>query len=139
MTTALFAPGKAALLRGEFGLESGDIRAILVNELYTADFTAHASLEDVDPAARAATAVALSAKVITVTDGLATFDADDVTFAGVPAGDDVIGVILYLETGDETTSTLIGFFDYFANLVLTPDGRDMVFSWPSTVDRIFTW
>ncbi len=139
MTTALYATGKASICRGDLDLEAGDIRAIPVTAAYTPNFTTHNALDDGGGGARAGAAVALTAKVLSVASGLVTFDADDVTFPSVASGDDIVGVVLYLHTGTESTSLLLGYFDYFSNLPLTPDGRDVVATWPSTTNRIFSW
>lgn len=138
MTTALYAPGKAAILRGDLDVSGGDIRVLPVTAAYTPNMTAHANLEDVAGGARAAAAVALTSKVITTAIGLAIFDADDVTFPSVASGDDIVGLVMYLHTGNEATATLLGYFDYFSNLPLTPDGRDVVATWPDTTNRIFS-
>jgi hypothetical protein len=136
MATGLYAFGKASILKGELILDGGDIRAIPVTAAYTPNLATHDYLNDVGAGARAATAVALTTQVVAVVGTKATFDADDVTWPGVAAGDAIVGVVLYLHTGTEGTSTLLGYFDYFSNLPLTPDGRDVVATWPNTADKI---
>lgn len=115
-------------------LLADDIRLVPVSDRYRPDFVAHATLADVPAGARSAEAEIMTARVLV---GL-TFDAADVTFPGVPEGEDILGFLMYKHTGNEATSTLVGYFDYFSNLPLTPDGRPVVVAWPDTVYRIFT-
>lgn len=138
MSTFLYPLFKAELLKGNVDLESADLRAIPVTALYTPS-NAHEFLDDVGAGARAATAEALSTQVVSTASSKATFDADDLTFPGVAAGDDIVALLVYIHTGTEGTSRLVGYFDYFTNLPITPDTRDVVFSWPNTTDRIFSF
>lgn len=142
MTTALYALGKAAISRGDVDLESADIRAIPVTAAYTPNFTTHEDMVDVGAGARAvayADAQILTAKTLSTASGKVTFDADDLTFPGVASGDDIVALLVYVHTGTESTSILLGYFDYFANLPLTPDTRDVVFAFPGDANKVFSW
>lgn len=143
MTSDLFDYAKDLIQANTIDIRAGDVKALPVTALYTPDFQMHAFLDDVPAVARAVTvdaAVALTSKVLTVADsGTVTYDADDVTFTAVRAGEDIVAVVLFLDTGEEATSTLIGYFDNFLNLPLPPDGRDVIFSWAADANRIFSW
>jgi hypothetical protein len=102
----LYGKGKEALASAEIDWENDDIRAILIDTgEYTPDFDADATLEDIPEEARVAVA-ALSGK----TNTLGVLDADDVTFATV-TGSSVEAIVLYKDTGVESTSLLLAYLD----------------------------
>lgn len=139
MTTGLYLAGKAAILRGTVSLGSDSIRLLPVTAGYVPDLATHATLTDVPEGNRSATGTALANRTFTTASGLARFDAADTVLPAVPSGDPVSAFVLYKHTGVDATSLLIGYFDNFANLPITPDGRDIVATWPETIDRIFSW
>lgn len=71
---------------------------------------------------------ALATKTIgTVAAGV--FDADDTTFTAL-TGDQVESLILFKDTGTDTTSILIAFFDTFSSgMPLTPNGGNVTVQW----------
>lgn len=123
MANVLYPKFKEALLDGTIsgGLDGANVKALLVD---LADYTysaAHDSLDDVPSAARVATSGNLGTK--TITDG--TFDSADFAFPSV-TGDQCEALILYVDTGDEATSTLIAFYDTgVTGLPVTPNGGDI--------------
>jgi hypothetical protein len=102
-------------------MSSGNIKAVLVD---LADYTysaAHNALDDIPGAARVATSANLGTK--TFTDGL--FDAANASFTAV-TGDVSEAVVIYLDSGVESTSLLIAFFDTgVTGLPVTPNGGDI--------------
>lgn len=63
----------------------------------------------------------------TVTNGV--FDAADATFTAL-SGDQVESLILFKDTGTESTSALLVFFDTFSSgMPLTPNGGDVTVVW----------
>lgn len=120
MASALQASFKQALLSGDLDLTSVTVKVILID---TADYTyssAHDNLDDVASAARVATGTLAS---VTVTSG--TFDAADTTLSSV-TGDASEALILYVDTGTESTSTYIAYID---GISVTPNGGDIVIQW----------
>lgn len=106
MASALYPKYKELLLGAGLNLTSLNIKCVVVDG---ADYTyssAHDNLDDVPGAARIATSGNLASK--TVTNGV--FDAADVTINSV-AGDASEIVILYYDSGVESTSTLIAYID----------------------------
>lgn len=117
------------LLSPGLDLVTADVRAQLLDtadEVYNA---ADTFLSDVTTAGLVGSAVALATK--TVTGGV--FDAADTTIPAV-TGDSVEAVLLYINTGTNTTSRLIGFFD---GVALTPNGSGVLITWPNGASRIF--
>lgn len=89
------------------------------------------NLDDIAAGARIATE-ALTTK--TATRGVA--DADDVTFTSV-TGDTYEAIVLYKDTGTESTSTLIAWYDNVTGLPATPSGGNVAINWSNGADRIF--
>lgn len=64
------------------------------------------------------------------------FDGADVTFTAV-TGAQVVGLVLYKDTGSAATSPLIAFVDSVASgLPVTPNGGDITIQWDNGVNRI---
>jgi hypothetical protein len=106
MASALYPKYKQLILGAGLNLTSLNIKAVVVDG---ADYTysaAHDNLDDVPSGARIATSGNLASK--TVTDGV--FDAADVVINSV-AGDASEIVIIYYDSGTESTSTLIAYID----------------------------
>lgn len=87
-------------------------------------------LDDIAAAARVpalASAPSLASKTIgTVAAG--TFDAADTTFTAL-TGDASESLIMWKDTGTDTTCNLIAFWDTATGLPLTPNGGDVVVAW----------
>lgn len=133
MANALYNKGREGFLDGNIDWDTNTIKAILVDTgAYTVNLSTHDNLDDVPAGARIATSAALSSK--TVTDGVA--DAADVTFTAV-SGATVEAIILYKDTGVESTSRLISYHDTGTGLPVTPNGGDITVQWDSGANKIF--
>lgn len=133
MANALFDGGRAAFLRGEVAWVADTIKLVLVDSLdYTVSLATHNFLSDVPAAARVATSAALTGK--TATAGVA--DADDGVFTAA-TGDQSEAVIIYKDTGVETTSRLIGYIDTATGLPVTPNSGNINTVFDSGANRIF--
>ncbi len=62
------------------------------------------------------------------TGGVGVFDANDTTFSAL-TGDQVESLILFVDTGTESTSRLLAYWDSATGLPLTPNGGDVVVQW----------
>lgn len=124
MANALYPKFKQACLDGlSPGLDTADVRAVLVD---LADYTysaAHDFLDDVAAGARVAVSATLTSP--TIVDGV--FDTDDFVFPG-GAGDQSEAVILYIHDGGaDSARRLIAFFDTgVGGLPVTPNGEDIL-------------
>jgi hypothetical protein len=133
MANALYDKGREGFLDGSIDWDTDTIKAVLVDSAdYTRDLTNHDNLDDVAGAGRVATSSALSSK--TVTAGVA--DAADVTVSSV-SGDQFEYIILYKDTGTESTSRLIACIDTATGLPCTPNGGDITIQWDSGANKIF--
>lgn len=124
MANLLYPKAKEAFLGGSIDLSTDTIRVTLID---LADYTydaAHDFINDVAAGARVATAT-LSGK--SLTNG--TFDASDVTFSSV-TGDQSEALILWKDTGVESTSPLIAYIDTgVTGFPVTPSGGDIPLVW----------
>lgn len=134
MANALFTAYRNAVLgsgTATADLDTDTIKAMFVDH---ADDTPAAAtddfINDILSAARVpaiASCPSLGSKTIgTVAAGV--FDAADTTFTAL-TGDASESLILFKDTGTESTSTLIAFWDTATGLPLTPNGGDVTVTW----------
>jgi alpha-glucosidase (family GH31 glycosyl hydrolase) len=115
------------------------IRGFLVNTVGGTVYTANAATDEylsiIPVAARVGTAVALGGK--TLAGGV--FDANDMLFLNIAAGayGDVEALVLYKDSGTETTSPLIAYIDTATGLPFTPNGGNITIAWDNGANRIF--
>lgn len=105
---------------GSGSVPSGTLKIIGID---TDDYTysaTHNMLDDVAAGSRVGTATALAS--VTFTNG--TLDSNDVVMSAV-SGDEFEAVIIFLDTGVESTSPLVMFIDTGTGLPLTPNGDDV--------------
>ena len=133
MANALYDAGREAFLDGTISWSSDNIKVVLVDAAdYTVNLATHTALSDSPAAGRVATSANLTSK--TVTAGVA--DAADVTLSAV-SGDQSEALVIYKDTGVESTSTLIAYIDTATNLPVTPNGGDITIQWDSGANKIF--
>lgn len=128
MANGLFASYRTVVLSAPPNLTSATIKAMLVDHaddtpvLATDDF-----INDIASAARVpalGSCPTLGTKTLgTVAAG--TFDSADVTFTAL-TGDASESLILFEDSGVESTSDLIAFYDTATGLPVTPNGGDIV-------------
>jgi hypothetical protein len=129
----LYAKASKRFLEGSINWNSDTIKVYLVDQsVYGPDLANDEYLSDVPSGARVAGPVTLSGK--TTTGGAA--DANDVTFTAV-TGVNIEYVLIYKDTGTESTSPLIALIDQAATLPLSPDGSDINVNWSNGTNKIF--
>lgn len=132
MANGMYVKGIEALMQAGINLVSDTIKVVLVDAAdYTVDLAAHDFLNDVPAGSRVATATLASKSV---TGG--AFDAADVTFPTV-TGDPSEALIIYKDTGTESTSALIMYIDTATGLGVTPNGGDISVVWDNGANKIF--
>lgn len=133
MASALYAKGREGFLDGSIDWDTNTIKAVLIDTAdYTVNLSTHDNLDDVPSGARVGTPQTLGSK--TVTDGVA--DAADITFPAV-TGDPCEAIIIWKDTGTESTSRLIAYIDTATGLPVTPNGGDITVTFDSGSNRIF--
>lgn len=124
MANALANKFREALLGADIDPLADNIKLVLVDGTYTYN-AAHDNLDDVGAGTRVATSGNLASK--TGTDGY--FDSADVTFSALTAGDTITGMWLYKDSGTESTSKLMAWYDTnaaAASISVATDGGDVV-------------
>lgn len=132
MANVLYPKAKQKFLSGLIDLTTVVVKALLVD---LADYTysdAHEFLSDIPAGGRVATSGALASK--TVIDGI--FDAADSTFPTV-TGDQSEALVIYVDTGNPATSSLLAFQDSVTGLPVLPNGGNIVIQWGEAAQKIF--
>lgn len=127
MANLIYPKYKEALIQGgsNIALSSGNVKTVLIDLADYSYSATHQFLSDVAAAGRVATSANMTTK--TTTNGL--FDADDVAFSSV-TGDQSEALIIYIDTGTESTSRLVAFFDTgVTGLPVTPNGGNINVAW----------
>ncbi len=133
MANPLFDKARQRFLEGQFNWNTDTIKAVLVDTgTYTVNLSAHEFLSDIGTGARISTSGAFTGKA--TTGGAA--DANDVTFTSV-TGASIEAIVLYKDTGTDSTSPLIAFIDTATGLPITPNGGDIIVTWDNGPNKIF--
>lgn len=106
MANALKPKGREAFLAGDAAWDTDTFKIVLVDNTHT-EGSGVVNLSDIASGARVATSPALSGKG--VTDGWAT--ASNPVFAAVPSGDTITQAYCFRDSGSESTSVLIAYWD----------------------------
>ena len=133
MVNDIYNSARESFLKGEINWLTNDIKAVLVNaDLYTPDLGSHKFLTDIPVISRVATSGNLTGK--TADFGIA--DARDITLTSV-FGADADYIVVYQDTGNQSTSRLITYIDSASGLPITPNGGDITVQWPNGPFKIF--
>lgn len=133
MANALFDKGREGFLDGSIDWDTDTIKVVLVDHADdNPDVSADDNLDDILLAGRVATSGALASK--TVTNGVA--DAADVTLSTV-TGDQSESLVIFKDSGVESTSRLIAKIDTATGLPVTPNGGNINIVWDSGASKIF--
>lgn len=133
MANVLFDHGRNEFLLGNMNWEVDAFKALLIDTSggtggADIDPTTDQNLSDIPSGARVATSPTLTG---TTTDGTGIAIADDTVFSAV-TGDNVEEVVIYKDTGTESTSTLVVHIDSAGNsLPVDPNSGDIKITWNS--------
>lgn len=133
MANTLYDYARQRFLEAQINWMSDTIKVILVDTgSYTPNTASHQYLTDVSGSARIAGPVTLTSKA--TTGGAA--DAADCTFTAV-SGASIEAIVIYKDTGTESTSPLIAYIDTATGLPITPNGGDIIVTWDNGTNKIF--
>lgn len=122
----------AALTTGTgVNLSSDTIKVTLVDAASYTYSAAHDFIDDVPGGARISTQT-LAGKTVTTN----VFDADDVTFTTVASGT-YEALVIWEDTGTESTSRLIAYIDTATGLPVTSTGGNATVTWDNGANKIF--
>lgn len=131
MANALFNAYRNSVLTAPVNLSTATIKAMFVDHADDTPATATDDfIDDILSAARVpaiASCPVLGSKT-TGTVGTGVFDAADTTFSAL-SGDVVESLILFEDSGTESTSDLLAFWDTATGLPLTPNGGNVTVQW----------
>lgn len=133
MANALYAKGKQKTLKALIDWETANIKAALVRNDYPQNLTTDEFYSSISSYVVGAP-VALTGK--SVTNGI--FDADDVTFAAVAAGSTCEAVVLYVDTGNPATSSLLAYIDTITGFPVATSGGDVLVQWDNGTFKILS-
>lgn len=133
MANTLYDYARQRFLEAQLNWTADTIKVILVDTgAYTPNTATHQYLSDVSGSARIAGPVTLTSK--STTGGAA--NAGDCTFTAV-TGASIEAIIIYKDTGTESTSPLIAYIDTATGLPITPNGGDIIVTWDRGTNKIF--
>jgi hypothetical protein len=131
MANALYSKAKEAFLNGSINMVANTITIALVDTgVYTYSATHQFRNEVSNSAVISSTTLANK----TITNGV--FDADDATFSSV-TGANCEALLIFQDTGIQTTSRLIAYIDSATGLPILPNGGDITVAFSSGSSRIF--
>lgn len=131
MANALYDTGRNAFLTGDIDWVADTIKVVLVD---AADYTVNLSTHDFWMMFLLRLEWLLPRCLRTASAGVA--DAADTTFTAV-SGDVSEALVIYKDSGVESTSQLIAYIDTATGLAVTPNGGDIVVQWDSGANKIF--
>ncbi|WEE79466.1 hypothetical protein LZ683_08935 [Comamonas testosteroni] len=133
MANTLYDKARQRFLEAQINWMTDTVKVILVSTgAYTPQTAVHEYLSDIPTSARIAGPVTLTAKA--TTGGAA--DAADCTFPSV-SGSSIQAIIIYVDSGTESTSPLIAIIDTATGLPITPNGGDIIVVWDNGANKIF--
>lgn len=132
MANTLYDFARQRFLEAQINWMTDTIKVLLVDTgAYTPQTAVHQYLSDIPTSARIAGPVTLTAKA--TTGGAA--DGADVTFTSV-SGASIEAIVIYSDTGTESTSPLIAYIDTATGLPITPNGGDIIVTWDSLATEL---
>ncbi len=132
MTNAIYTKAKERILTGAINFSTDTLKVALLKSGYAVAIDTHEFLSDLG-ASRISTDQTLSSK--SVMGGV--FDAADVTFPAVTAGDTAFALAIYKDTGVAGTSPLIAYYDQITGFPITTNGGNITPEWDNGPKRIF--
>lgn len=132
--SAFYAKGAERIKNGAINLSTATLKVALVKNSYTKDLEADEFYSTISPHV-SSTPQALTG-VVSVG---RTFDANDVTFPAVPAGDVCEALVIYLDTSNPATSPLLLYINQpGTSFPFTGNGDDQTFPWSNGAYKIFS-
>ena len=132
MANALYSKAKEAFLNGSINMVANTVTIALVD---TGVYTYSASHQYRNEMSNSAIISSTSLSSKTVTNGV--FDADDATFTSV-TGANCEALLIFQDTGVQTTSRLIAYIDSATGLPILPNGGDITVAFSSGANKIFS-
>lgn len=134
MASFIYNSARGFFLTSGISWSADTINSCMVSGSYApASSSTDDNLDDVAGGNRIGTPQTLGSP--TTTSGIA--DAADITFPSVTTGSTATAIIIWKDTGTESTSHLVCYIDSYTGLPITTNGGNITVSWPSSTNRIF--
>ena len=133
MANALYVKCKEKILTAGINFSTDTLKVRLVKNTYAQNLTTDEFITSVTQVT-GTTDQTLGSK--TITGG--AFDAADVTFTAVPAGETSEGVVIYKDTGTAATSPVIAYIDTITGFPLATNGGDITIQWDNGAFKILS-
>lgn len=133
MANVFYRKGAEKVLQGLVNFSTANIKAALVKNTYVKNLAADEFYSTIAPYVLNTPQTLVSKTIVT-----GVFDAADITFTAVTAGDVSDGVILYIDTGSAATSSLLAYIDTITGFPLTTNGGDVIVQWDDGDNKIFS-
>ena len=131
MANALYSKAKESFLNGSINMVANTITIALVD---TGVYTYSSSHQFRNEVSNSAVISSTTLTNKTITNGV--FDADDATFSSV-TGANCEALLIFQDTGIQTTSRLVAYIDSATGLPILPNGGDISVAFSSGSSRIF--
>ena len=131
MANAWYRKGAEKTLLAQINWDADTIKARLVKNTYAQNLSTDEFVSSV-PQITGTTDQTLANT--TATDGV--FDADDITFTAVPAGETSEGIVIYKHTGVEATSPCLLYIDTITGFPLATNGGNVVIQFDNGAYKI---
>lgn len=131
MANAWYRKGAEKVLLAQVNFDTDTVKARLVKNTYAQNLSTDEFISSVT-AITGSTDQTLANT--SVADGV--FDADDITFTAVPAGETSEGVVIYKDTGVAGTSPLLMYIDTITGFPLATNGGNVVIQWDNGAYKI---
>ena len=131
MANAWYRKGAEKVLLAQVNFDTDTIKARLVKNTYAQNLSTDEFISSVTEITGSTDQTLANPSV---TNGV--FDADDITFTAVPAGETSEGVVIYKDTGVEGTSPLLMYIDTITGFPLATNGGNVVIQWDNGAYKI---
>jgi len=135
MANGFYQPFKNNILTqaaAQVDFDGDTIKVYLIDAgAYTVDLTNHDFADDIAGGAKIATATLVSVSI-----SGNVLDAADTTFSSV-SGASIEAIVIWKDTGTQSTSRLVCYIDTATGLPVTPNGGDITVTWDNGSNKIF--
>lgn len=133
MANALYAKGKEKMLSGAIDFTTDTIKVALIKNDYAQNLATDEFYTSIS-ASVLGTPQTLASKSVVA----GVFDAADITYTAVTAGDTSEGLVIYKDTGVAGTSPLLAYIDTITGFPLLLAGGDVEIQWDNGAYKIFS-
>jgi hypothetical protein len=124
MADTLYTTGRQGILDGSISVSTANVKCLLANSNYHPNPATDNFVSTIGNPSIVARSGNFTGK--SVTGGV--FSADHVIFPAL-SGQAVFYIVIYVDTGTDTTSRLIVFFDTALGVPFTPNGGNVELAW----------